>query len=288
MEKNLSKEDIRNLSEMAKEKRRLLDIGMSPVGDNIFKFIKKNNIQLVYIPIENILDEKVLFSGVYVSLNEDGYKERFIGLNTNDYYDNQIFTLAHELYHFYEESQVHFCRIGSESQNTRELKANRFAAEFLLPTEILKLEIENENKGELDISNWTIHALIRFIATIHCEYKLPYKAIVKRLFEISAITIDQYNELDKKSTRNKNDEYYVVASAINFDIFKQLNEKTKKMGADGSTLENIIKNYEDDIVSITEIIDSLGIFNRSIDEFAIEDEIDDEDLEDINSMFGDE
>jgi hypothetical protein len=37
---------------MAKEKRRMFDIGMGPLEDNIFKLIRNLNIQLIRYPIE--------------------------------------------------------------------------------------------------------------------------------------------------------------------------------------------------------------------------------------------
>jgi Zn-dependent peptidase ImmA (M78 family) len=255
------------------------------MGDNILKLIREKGIKLVYMPIDNCGDDKLFFSAVYVCLNENGTKYKFIGLNTNDYYDNQIFALAHELYHYYEETEIHLCRISNDKNPLRELKANRFAAEFLLPTEKLEKEIKNENNGEIDLTAWKHTTLMRLIARLHCEYRLPYKAIVRRLLETSAITRVQYEELYEPDVRNIDSDYYIIGQSINPEIFSILNNKTRKMGVDGNDLENIVRNYEEDIISMKELIDSLSMVGKNIHEFGIEEKIDMSDLEDMSDMF---
>ena len=98
----LGKLDIFEIAQLATEKRRVFDIGMLPVGENIFKLIRKEGIYLLYFPVE--IDESAdsYFSAMYVSINESVKNLSFIGLNTADYYDKQIFALAHELYHHYQ------------------------------------------------------------------------------------------------------------------------------------------------------------------------------------------
>jgi len=283
---SLSPKHMYELLEMAKEKRRELDIGTAPMGDNILKFIREKNIKLVYVPIENSATDELFFSAVYVCLIEGDNKTKFIGLNTNDYYDNQIFAVAHELYHYYEESSIHLCRISNGKQPLRELKANRFAAEFLFPTDKLEKEIKEVNDGEIQLYNWKHSTLLRLIARLHCEYRLPYKAIVKRFSEVNAITEKQYNDLYNEPTRNENDEYYIIGLSINSEIFKLLNSKTMKRGVDGSDLETIVRNYEDEIISITDLIESLEMFHKKIQDFGVEEEIDVEDLAEMQDMFG--
>jgi Zn-dependent peptidase ImmA (M78 family) len=270
---------------MAKEKRRELDIGTAPMGDNILKFIREKGIKLIYVPIENSNNEELFFSAVYVCLKEDNIKAKFIGLNTNDYYDNQIFALGHELYHYYEESSVHLCRISNDKQTIRELKANRFAAEFLLPTDKLEKEIKEVNEGVIQLYKWKHSTLIRLIARLHCEYRLPYKAIVKRLMEIGAITREQYRELYNEPTRNKNDEYYIIGLNINPEIFKLLNSKNMKKGVCGSDLETVVRNYEDGIISLTDFIESLEMFDKKIQDFGVVESVDIKDIAEMEEMF---
>ena len=68
---------------------------------------------------------------------ECGKEFVFIGVNTADYYDRQLFSIAHELYHFITKTPSHLSRIEAEDDKV-EYKANRFAAEFLMPAVTLK------------------------------------------------------------------------------------------------------------------------------------------------------
>ena len=157
--------------------------------------------------------------------------------------DNQIFALAHELYHHFEKCQLHICRLSDEERNNRELKANRFATEFLLPTEKLEIEIKEVNDGDINLPKWKHSALLRFIARLHCEYRLPYKAIVRRLQEVGSIIPSQYDKLYVEQVRDTESDYYQIGCSMNEEIFKMLNSKSRKIGVDGNDLEKIIRNY---------------------------------------------
>jgi len=282
---SLDMKDVFEIGEMAKQKRRYFDVGMQPIGDNIFKLIRKENIYLIYSAVE--IDEKRdnNFSAIYVSIKEGAGELNFIGLNRADYFDKQIFALAHELYHHFIKTPLHFCRLSDEDHNITELKANRFAAEFLLPTDRLENEIREVNGGDIKLNSWKISAIIRFIARLHCEYRLPYKAIVRRLEEIKAIDKNQYELLLQEPVRDIHSNYYNIGCSINNEMFEVLNKKTYKTGVDGNDLEKIIRNYEDDLISISELIESLDIFGKKIEDFGVEEEVDIEDLEELSEYF---
>lgn len=281
----LTIKDIFEISEFAKDKRRHFDIGMLPIGDNIFKLIRKERIYLIYTPIEIDDSRDNNFSAIYVCLKENGEEISYIGLNTADYLDKQIFALAHELYHHFEKCQLHISRSSDEENNIRELKANRFAAEFLLPTEKLETEIKEVNDGDINLTKWKHSALLRQIAKLNCEYRLPYKAIVRRLEEINSITSEQYDKLYIEQVRDMESEYYQIGCSMNEEIFKMLNSKSKKTGVDGNDLEKIIRNYEDSLISISELAETLPIFNKSLADFGLEEKVDPEDLADLGQYY---
>ena len=267
----LTAKDIFDIEEFAKEKRRNFDIGMLPIGDNIFKLIRKEKIYLISYPVEIEDDRENNFSAIYVCLNAEESMS-FIGLNTADYYDKQIFALAHELYHHFERCQLHVCRLSDEEQNYQELKANRFAAEFLLPTDKLEIEIKGVNSGEVKLDKWKHSAILRFIARLHCEYRLPYKAIVRRLEEIGAISKQQYDALFTENAREQGSDYYSVGLTMNANVFQMLNQKTQRMGVEGTDLEDLIRNYEDEFISLSELKKALNLFNKKPSDFGIEEE----------------
>lgn len=282
---SLTKKDIFEIGEFAKDKRRHFDIGMLPIGDNIFKLIRKEKIYLIYTPIEVDDNRDNNFSAIYVCLRESGEEISYIGLNTADYLDKQIFALAHELFHHFEKCQLHICRSSDEEKNNRELKANLFAAEFLLPTEKLETEIKEANDGDINLTKWKHSALLRQIARLHCEYRLPYKAIVRRLQEIGSISQSQYSKLYVEKVRDSESDYYQIGCSMNEEIFKMLNTKSRKTGVDGNDLEKIIRNYEDGLISISELADTLPDFNKSLADFGLEEKIDPDDLADLGQYY---
>lgn len=168
----LTPKDVYQIAELAKQMRRMYDIGMGPLGDNIFKLIRNIGIYLIYLPIPIDGDQENPFSAVYLSFEQEGELIHFIGLNTQDYYDKQIFALGHELYHHFEKSEIHICRISDDPKSYKEKKANRFAAEFLLPTDKLISEVQEVNNGDIDLSAWKHTALLRFITRFHPYYSL--------------------------------------------------------------------------------------------------------------------
>lgn len=72
-----------------------------------------------------------------------------------------------------------------------EAKANRFAAEFLFPEAALKSIILDEFKTS-KLEKVSEKTILRFIVRTQCTWWLPYRSIVKRLHEISAISEGQY------------------------------------------------------------------------------------------------
>lgn len=48
----LSPKDLFAISEIAREIRGMHDLGMGPLGENVFKIIRKMGIYLIYLPID--------------------------------------------------------------------------------------------------------------------------------------------------------------------------------------------------------------------------------------------
>jgi Zn-dependent peptidase ImmA (M78 family) len=283
--KGLSHKDVYIIGELAKEKRRMFDIGMGPLGDNIFKLIRKIGIYLIYYPIPIDNNQENPFSAVYLSSEQKGEKINFIGLNTQDYYDKQIFALGHELYHYFEKAEIHVCRISDGPQSYPELKANRFAAEFLLPTDKLVSEVQEINNGDIDLKKWKLTALLRFVARLHCEYRLPYKAIVRRLLEIESIDRTQFDKLVMEPVRTKESLYYRIGMNMDATVFELLNTPTHKSGVDGEDLNKILSNFESGLISEAELSKDLFLFGKTLAEFGLEEPIMEKDLEGLDELY---
>lgn len=281
----LSQKDIYEISELAKELRRQYDLGMGPLGDNIFKLIRKIGIYLIYLPIAIDLEQDNYFSAVYLSFAKRGEEINFIGINTCDYFDKQTFALSHELYHHYQDSELNICRTATGFHSMEELKANRFAAELLLPEGTLNAEIKDVNDGSLDLGSWKYTALLRLVAKLHCAYRLPYKAIIHRLHEISAIEQKQHSQLLSEPARDKGAPYYLIGMIMDQPIFEMLNAITKKSGVDGDELDKVLRNYEDGYISAAELAEDLSLFNKSLTDFGLEEDFDVHDLDELKDLF---
>lgn len=154
------------------------------IGGQIFGILEFEN-KVLYYPVE---DEEVW-----------GFSERikgksFVWINTAVEYDKQVFAAAHELYHLWFESDGEIIlKANMEETNdalaisVNELKANRFAAEFLVNEELLLQEIRTYGMDKNRIS-------IKDILKLSNLFVVPYKTMVKRLYEIESLNKKQYNE----------------------------------------------------------------------------------------------
>lgn len=281
----LSQPDVFQIKSLVVEKRGQLSVGMGPIGDNIFKLARKLNIKMVFLPIVNSSNSSNSFSALYLKSKESNKDIFFIGLNTYQTYDRQIFSIAHELYHHWTDTTLSVCHLEDERSQHVELKANRFAAEFLLPTETLLQEVGNKTRGEKNLFNFTYLGLLRFIALLHCDYRLPYTAIVRRLFEEEAITQEQFEKLSQEKPRVKDSTYYKVGLSQNKVVFESLNKCTNNMGVDGENLDMMIGFLEGNMITLEELSGDLSLFGKSLSDFELEETIDQEDLEELAELF---
>lgn len=283
----LSKEDIFIIKSLAKEKRNALNVGMGPIGDNIFKLARQLNIKLVFLPINNTENPSDDFSALYLKSKEPSSDIVYIGLNTFQRYDRQIFAIAHELYHHWTGTTLSVCHLNDETSELIELKANRFAAEFLLPTDTLLQEIGSRTKGDTNLYDFTYLGLLRFISLIHCDYRLPYKAIIRRLHEIKAIDDKQFAKLSMENARERDSTYYKLGMNHNEEIFEKLNKRTMFVGVDGENLDMMISFLEDDLISKEELAEDLKLFGKSLSDFGLEEEVAQEDIDELNELLKD-
>lgn len=284
---DLNEVQINDIRQLAYQKRLSLGYtGETPIAKDIFTTLDRLNIILLEYPVKSDTD-KPAFAAAIMYSEEGNQKLTFIGLNTADYYDKQIFAIAHELYHYYTKAGSHLSRPEDEENNLIETQANRFAAEFLLPKAVLESMILDQfNTSSLkDIQNKT---LLRFIARLHCTWWLPYRSLVKRLLEIEAITSDQYDYFYTINERDLVGMYGKIGQAINKEIFLRLNQPTNNTGTSPKQIEMIIKNFEDDLIDEDKFIEILNLFDRTPEEFGFEIEVSQDDLDEMENFFNGE
>ncbi len=278
---------VEEIRKLAKDKRQSLGfIGVTPIANDIFAILDQLGIVLLEYPIESEGGRPALSAAIIYS--EEGDKELvFIGLNTADYYDKQIFAIAHELYHYYTKTGSHLSRLDDEDSNFIETKANWFASELLMPEAFLKGIVLEEFKSS-SLTKVNTKALLRFIARLHCTWGLPYSSIVRRLGEIEAISKKQYDELYEVDERDPNGDYGKIGRAINKEIFSKLNTATKSVGTSPHYIEIIIRNFEDNLIDEDRFTDTLSLFNKTPGDFGYEITVSDEDLDELNDFFNGE
>ena len=113
----------------------------------------------------------------------------FVLINSSISMDKQIFAAAHELYHiWFESSGVDYIPpsvLGDVDEtgialSNLELRANRFAAEFLVEEKLLEQEMYTYSVKANGINE-------KDVLWLASHFMVPYEMMVKRLFEISAI-----------------------------------------------------------------------------------------------------
>lgn len=283
----LNEVQIDDIRKLAGEKRRSLGfVGETPIANDIFTILDRLDIMLLEYPIEPEGDRPA-FSAAIMYSEEGDKKLTFIGLNTADYYDKQVFAIAHELYHYYTKSGSHLSRPEDEKNSLIEVKANRFAAEFLLPETVLESIVIDEFKTS-SLEKIQHKALLRFIARLHCTWWLPYRSIVKRLHEIGAISSKQYAELYSINERDLQGEYGKAGLATNKEEFLKLNQPTKNIGTSPNEIEIIIRNFEDNLIDEDKFAETLSLFNKTPDEFGYEIKVSQEDIDELDAFFSGE
>jgi Zn-dependent peptidase ImmA (M78 family) len=280
----LNEIQIDKIRKLAKDKRLSLGfIGKTPIANDIFTILDSLNILLLEYPIKSEA-AKPAFSAALMYSTDGDKGLVFIGLNTADFFDKQVFAVAHELYHFYTKTGSHLSRLTEEDESLIEVKANRFAAEFLLPQSKLKSIILNEFKTS-SLIKIPKNVLLRFIARLQCTWWLPYRSIVKRLREIGAISYDQYEQLYIVNERDMKGEYWRIGNAINEEAFLKLNTATNNIGTSPKHIEVIIRNFEDNVIDEDNFISNLTLFNKKPEDFGFEIEVSSEDIDEFEEFF---
>jgi Zn-dependent peptidase ImmA (M78 family) len=279
----LNTQDIESIKKLAREERFKLGFSEDPpIANDIKTILDKLGIILLEIPIE-AEREKPAFSAVILCSDEGGERLVFIGLNTADYVDKQIFAIAHELYHYFTKTGSHLSRQNGSEDDVVEAKANLFAAEFLLPENTLKRQVFEEFKS-YSLETVQRRVLLRFIARLHCTWWLPYRSLVKRLWEIKAITETQYHELYAINERDPDGEYGRIGQSTQRDVFLALNTITRTVGASPRAIETILRNFEDDLIDEDTFVNLLRQFNQSPADYGYEISISQEDMKKMHDF----
>lgn len=179
------------------------------IKDDIFRLLESECIVLYY-PVE---DEDVC-AFYKQEENENQEVKKFAFINTAMPFDKQIFAAAHELAHILaitedrqevlkneniKEYTDHNHRENNEIDKVEKM-ANRFAAEFLVPEEILLTELKRNNNKSAKVE-------LELIVELMDIFLVPYKTMVIRLREIGRLSdekeYEEYLNLDARSEKSQ-------------------------------------------------------------------------------------
>lgn len=180
---SLTLNEIAEIKRLAREKR--VDYASAPMGTGVFNLIQRQSqeirFELVSFELEKI--DGMLY------IPTSGQERAYIILNSNKPLVNQVFTAAHEFYHYIKDYQVfkerpYICDF-SILKDVNEKKACRFAAELLFPEEALKREINDycRRLNIKEVKTLDFAQIASFIIIMTVKYQMPLKAVIYRLAE---------------------------------------------------------------------------------------------------------
>ncbi len=280
---SLSPTEIAELKKLVREKR--VDYNLAPLGVGVFDWILKQN--------SNIRFERVGFDSEKIDgllyIPTTGKERAYIILNSNKALINQIFTAAHEYYHYIMDYQKfrqmpYICDF-SALKDVNEMKASRFAAELLLPDEAISREIQdylclkNMSKDELDFGDYA--AMIIFLTA---KYQMPLKAVIYRFYEEHHIHnidefIDNYDFIKKvlkeiKIFGKKVEVLYNTENDYVLPYSSTYEDMEKAFASGNASKENVLEDAA-----------KLGLDMNVISDFLTEDEEIDDDDDDDDELF---
>lgn len=279
----LTEEQVVEIKKLADNMRKEFGIfGDVPIAKDIFMLLEKKGIILCQYPFQT--EEKSHMDANITWFETEYGAITFIGLNTSLYFDEQIFALAHELYHFITKTGKAYEAEEEEEDKLTEKKADRFAAELLLPDDILRSRVVSQFKSS-DLSLVTELQLLRFIARLQGEWWLPYRSIVFRIWEEGYIGQDMFDVLFRIDARDPGSKYGRIFSNMAQDCYRILNEKTRCIEISSHIMEIFIQNYEDGNITDDDFVELLRLFGKSPEDFGFEICVNAEDVEELQELF---
>ena len=180
---SLTLNEIAEIKRLAREKR--VDYASAPMGTGVFNLIQRQS-QEIRFELVSFESEKI--DGM-LYIPTSGQERAYIILNSNKPLVNQVFTAAHEFYHYIKDYQVfkerpYICDF-SILKDVNEKKACRFAAELLFPEEALKREINYycRRLNIKEVKTLDFAQIASFIIIMTVKYQMPLKAVIYRLAE---------------------------------------------------------------------------------------------------------
>lgn len=204
-----------------------------------------------------------------------GFKhgEFVIVTNTNKTLGSERFTIAHEIYHLLED-RVYIKNnsvieeiedtVEAKCNDIKEVMANAFAAELLMPKSDIVDSVHELTKG----GSKKVESII--VIRLQQKYGVDYEAITKRLHEVNKITKDEQRELNEFA-ENKLD---LEKMTKNLGYSNELNLPSKDTYLSQRDLELIKDNYDKGYISYDDLVRVFGYLGCEPEKFGYENNMD--------------
>lgn len=251
MHKGLNDFEIEEIRDQARERLGMCRKTNDIIGIQIFSILGRYT-RVIYYPLGRSAPWG--FTRISGSKDDAALEKPFVAINTSIPVDCQVFAAAHELYHIWYEQQPDFLPadlLDEQNKETREKKANRFAAEFLIDEIMLRQEIELYK-----IKKITVKSVLQ-LADL---FTVPYQAMTRRLNEIGFIGEDEQKRLlletDDSIQRYK--KRYGIASI----------EPDSRIAMD-NLVELAVNAYEADLITYEKLEYLLGLCRLSPEDIGV-------------------
>jgi len=228
------------------------------IKEDIFKILEMN-CKTLYYPIK---DDDVCG---FVYKHKDN---KIAYLNSSIPMEKQVFAAAHELYHILYSDIDNGELVNSEildenlpvnEMSKEDLKANKFAAEFLVPEEVFRNELSIRNIKRDSIG-------LRGIVELMDVFLVPYKTLVRRLYEIDYINLLKCNEF--LNEEDKKEDKGVMLWQKRLGLCTRNNERTQGIKLD-KLVDMALDLYDKDQITYEKLNYLLGLSNLNPGEFNI-------------------
>lgn len=255
---DIKEEEIQEIQRMVNSKLGEYKKTNQIIREDIFKILEMN-CKVIYYPIPD--DEICGF--VYANKNH-----KFVYINSYIPFEKQVFTASHELYHIWYSdinsgellrSVVLEENIDSKDIKEEEIRANRFGAEFLVPSDVLLNEIRIRKVNKQLIT-------LREIIELMDVFLVPYKTMVRRLYEVDYISRSKCIELLKEEARRE--DCSVMLWQKRLKLCSRNNERTKEVKFD-DMVDMVLELYEKKQVTYEKLEYILSLSNLKPEDFKI-------------------
>lgn len=225
----------------------------NPIGSKIFDIIERKGCIVVFYPSDGgEKNDAFLLSDMPM---RNGGSTNVIVINTGQTVEKQVFAAGHELGHL-----MHVCDYVDKMCSQRydeELIVNRFAAELLMPAPDFKKKMETF-LSEYDATNShriKLEDIIRIILNAMLYYKVPYNAVVIRMYEVGVIAREAASLLvdgnsnipltvlerirEKIKSEDRYTEIQAISKKCEIKGLKELLERAENQGVSSSKIERL-------------------------------------------------